>query len=626
MCGIAGFYSENYSQVEKSTIVKNMCDKIHHRGPDTDGYFVMDNFAIGMRRLKIIDLNTGDQPIFNEDKTVSIVFNGEIYNYRELREKLIAKGHQFITNTDTEVIVHLYEEEGYDCLHQLEGMFAFAILDLRKDIFFLARDKFGIKPLYYYFNETNFVFASELKALLEHPIVTKKLNYSALNYYLIMEYVPAPLTIFEGINKLEQGHYLELSGKKLYKQQYYFLNFEPKFSSNDMEFYLKELDWLIEKAVERRKISDVPLGSFLSGGIDSSLIAAYFMAHSSQKLHTFSIGFQEKSFDESNYARQVAEYLGTEHHEKIFTPQEMTSILPDIIQNMDEPFADASILPTYLLSKFTRENVTVALSGDAGDEVFAGYPTYFARKLAKPFPKLSYYLLKPFVNLLPSSDENISFDFKAKRFVSGLKYKPDYRHQIWLGSFNFDEKNKLFSRESKNNLKDEINRLMIVDEHINKSTMKNNWEKSLWLDMRFYLQDNMLVKVDRASMLNSLEVRVPFLDTEIVEFMAKVPANLKYKGNKSKFLLKKLAEKYLPDNIINRPKKGFGIPVAKWIKKELKSEFVNTLTGKQISDQQIFNPEYIQKLLQQHLSGRKDNRKLLWTLYIFQKWYGEYYD
>jgi asparagine synthase (glutamine-hydrolysing) len=587
---------------------------------------VIDNFAIGMRRLKIIDLNTGEQPIFNEDRSLAIVFNGEIYNYRELREKLQSRGHHFKTRSDTEVILHLYEEEGSNCLEKLNGMFAFAILDLHGEKLFLARDRFGIKPLYYYYKDGNFAFASEMKALLRFPKIQRQLNFEALNYYLTFESVPAPLTIFKDIQKLEQGHFLELTQQKLINQQYYFLNFQPKYSHKKEDFYIQELDWLIEKAVERRKISDVPLGSFLSGGIDSSLIAAYFMKHSNYKLKTFSIGFNEKSFDESNYARRVANHLNTEHYEKIFTPEEMMNILPEIIKNQDEPFADASILPTYLLSHFTKEKVTVALSGDGGDEIFGGYPTYFARKLGRYFPRFSFWFLNPFVKCLPTSDENISLDFKAKKFVDGLKYNSDLRHQIWLGSFNIEEKLKLFSPDSRALIGDSISRFDIVRDHMKKSTTGKNWERSLWLDMRFYLQDNMLVKVDRASMLNSLEVRVPFLDNEVVEFMARVPAKYKYRGATSKYLLKKLAAKYLPGDIIRRPKKGFGIPVAKWIKKELKSEFLSTFLPNKIKQQNIFNSGYINQLMQQHLSGKKDNRKLLWTLYVFQKWYEEYHD
>jgi len=626
MCGIAGFISQKFGQKEKSDILKKMCDKIRHRGPDSDGYFVMDAYGIGMRRLSIIDVDTGDQPIFNEDKSLAIVFNGEIYNYRELREKAIAKGHIFKTQSDTEVILHLYEEEGTHCLDKLNGMFAFAILDLKLDLIFLARDRFGIKPLYYYHKDNDFVFASELKSILEFPTVQKKLNLEALNYYLTMESVPAPLTIFQDIHKLEQAHFFEISEDKIKKQQYYFVNYHPKFTDRNISFYVDELDWLIEKSVERRKISDVPIGSFLSGGIDSSLIASYMNRYFDGKLNTFSIGFEEKSFDESNYARKVAKHLGTVHHEKIFTPKDMMDILPEIIDKMDEPFADASILPTYLLSKFTRENVTVALSGDGGDEVFAGYPTYFARKIGDYIPSFFYYFLKPFVSILPTSDRNISFDFKAKRFVAGLPYSNDIRHQIWLGSFDTKQKSLLYSEEVNNIFGDKVENFDLIQQHMKKCQTELNWERSLWLDMRFYLQDNMLVKVDRASMLNSLEVRVPFLDNEVVEFMARVPAHLKYRGRTSKYILKQLAKKYLPDDIINRPKKGFGIPVAKWIKNELKQEMLDTFDERKIKRQNIFDYSYVDLLFKKHLQGKQDNRKLLWTLYIFQKWFDKYYD
>jgi len=626
MCGITGFISKKFSHQKKADILVNMCDKITYRGPDDSGYFVIDDFAIGMRRLRVIDIDTGDQPIFNEDRSLAIVFNGEIYNFRELREKLQAAGHVFKSQSDTEVILHLYEEEGVNCLDKLKGMFAFAILDLNRDSLFLARDRFGIKPLYYYYQDGDFIFGSELKSILAYPALKKELNFEALNYYLTFESVPAPLSIFKNIHKLEQGHYLELSPNKLTKHQYYFLEYQPKYSSRDVDFYVQELDWLIEKAVERRKVSDVPLGAFLSGGIDSSLIAAYLSKSMKSTLKTFSVGFAEESFDESSYARFISGYLDTEHFEKIFTPGEMMDILPEIIRNMDEPFADASILPTYLLSQFTRENVTVSLSGDGGDEIFGGYPTYLARKMGGFMPKSCHYLLNPIVKCLPTSDENISFDFKAKRFVAGLKYHPDIRHQIWLGSFEPGQKEHLFSADSLTMLGETVNQFKIVKQHMKRCQTETNWERSLWLDMRFYLQDNMLVKVDRASMMNSLEVRVPFLDKEVVEFMAKVPARLKYRGLTSKYLLKQLARKYLPEKILRRPKKGCGIPVAKWIKSALKPEFLQTLSKQNIQRYNIFNYDYIAGLMQNHMSGKSDNRKLLWTLYMFQKWLDEYYD
>ncbi|MFP4547624.1 MAG: asparagine synthase (glutamine-hydrolyzing) [Fidelibacterota bacterium] len=626
MCGIAGFISKKFSQQEKSNILEKMCDKIAYRGPDDSGYFVIDDFAIGMRRLRVIDINTGDQPIFNEDRSLAIVFNGEIYNYRKLRRRLQAAGHIFKTQSDTEVILHLYEEEGVNCLDKLRGMFVFAILDLNRDSLFLARDRFGIKPLYYYHNGGDFIFGSELKSILAFPAFKKELNYEAMNYYLTFESVPAPLSIFKNIHKLEQSHYLELSNNKLTRNQYYFLEFQPKYSSRDVDFYVQELDWLIGKAVERRKVSDVPLGAFLSGGIDSSLIAAYLSKSMENTLKTFSIGFAEDSFDETSHARFVSGYLDTEHFEKIFTPGEMMDILPEIVRNMDEPFADDSILPTYLLSQLTRENVTVALSGDGGDEIFAGYPTYLARKIGGFMPKFSHYLLNPVVNMLPTSDENISFDFKAKKFVAGLKYDPDIRHQIWLGSFDPNQKKHLLSPELLNVLGKKVQEFEIIKQHMKRCQTENNWERSLWLDIRFYLQDNMLVKVDRASMMNSLEVRVPFLDKEVVEFMAKVPARLKYRGLTSKYLLKRLAKKYLPEKIINRPKKGFGIPVTKWIKSDLKGEFLQTLSKQNIQHYNFFNYDYIDGLMQDHLNEKQDNRKLLWTLYIFQKWLDEYYD
>ena len=624
MCGIAGIKSNKYSQSKKSQIVYNMCNKIIHRGPDSDGYFVSDDYALGMRRLRVIDLETGEQPVFNHDKSLVIIFNGEIYNYRQLKEYLEKLGYVFQTNGDTEVILNLFEEEGIHCLDKLNGMFAFAILDIPQHRLLVARDMLGIKPLYYYYDNGNFAFASELKAILEFPLIKRELNYEALNYYLTFENVPAPLTIFKNINKLEPGNYLEITKKEITKNQYYYLNFQPKLNKRELSFYIDELDCLLDKAVDKRTASDVPLGCFLSGGIDSSLITAYLTKNSLEKVKTFSIGFKEKSFDESNYARIVANHLHTQHFEKIYTPRDLIGGMEHIVKQLDEPFADASILPTYLLSQFARQEVTVALSGDGSDEIFGGYPTYFAHKVANILPPFLRKILEPLANMLPVSDENISLDFKIKKFISGLKYDKYIRHQIWLGSFDIIQKMKLFSNESKQVLGDKVNNFDIIQKYMQSCNTEKNWEQVLWLDMRFYLQDNMLVKADRASMMNSLEVRVPFLDHEVVDFMTRVPTRLKYKGRVSKYLLKQLAQKYLPKEIIQRPKKGFGIPVAKWIKKELKDEFLATLSKEAINKHQIFDYNFIKNLLDQHFANKQDNRKLLWTLFMFQKWYGEY--
>ena len=454
------------------------------------------------------------------------------------------------------------------------------------------------------------------------------LRYMATGACVLTEYSKGLENYFEEgkeIFWLKEGEDIKAKIGEIFKnydlkdETYYTLSYKDKFKEKDPDFYLETLDRLIEHSVKLRTISDVPLGAFLSGGIDSSLIT-YYLAKNSRKVKTFSIGFKEKTFDESSYARQVSNFLGTEHYEEMFSPDEMIKILPDVIDKMDEPFADASFLPAYLLSQYTKEKVTVALSGDGGDEVFAGYPTYFARKIGDHLPKWSYHFLNPLAHLLPVSDDNISFDFKVKKFVSGLPYNNDIRHQIWLGSFDPYQKRELFSRDIISQLGNDVDSFQIIDDYMKLCDTENNWERSLWLDMRFYLQDNMLVKVDRTSMMNSLEVRVPFLDHNLVEFVTRIPANLKYRGNTSKYILKQLAKKYIPENIVNRPKKGFGIPIAKWIKSDLKETFKQTLSKDKISSERFFKGEYVQTLLRQHLENKKDNRKLLWTLFVFEQW------
>ena len=617
MCGIFGF-SSPLSTDDQSSVLREMGNCLIHRGPDDHGYFQKNHIGMGMRRLSIIDLQSGKQPIYSNNGNCVIVYNGEVYNYKDLRTDLEDRGYHFHTETDTEVIVNLYQEKGVDCLHDLNGMFAFAVYDIQKDELFLARDRFGIKPLYYLFENNSFVFGSELKAVIQYPAVNTTISLEAVDLYLTFDYVPAPWSIFENINKLEQGHYVTLKNGKLNKKQWYQLTFAPKFDSDKATDYLEKLDYLIQEAVRRRTVSDVPLGGFLSGGIDSSLISHYLVKSSNTPLKTFSIGFDEPSFDESRYARQMADHLGTEHHEKIFSVDDMKNLIPNIFESMDEPFADASLLPTYFLCSYAKEEVTVALSGDGGDEVFGGYPTYYARKLAEQIPPWTYSILKYGANLLPVNDDNISFDFKAKKFTEALKYDPDVRHQYWLGSFNHSQKQSLFSNDVKNKLNGKDILTGLVKNQMQDCDTEDNWERSLWQDMRFYLQDNMLVKVDRASMMNSLEVRVPLLDHEVVEFSARIPAKFKYRNTQSKYILKRMAEHHLPNEIVYRNKKGFGIPIAKWLKKELRTKFDDMVENSELCEH-LFDNDYLLKLQDDHLNNRKDNRKLLWAVLVLHE-------
>lgn len=617
MCGIAGYVSRRVQ--EGRQVLQRMNQVMIHRGPDEGGIYVNGTHGLGMRRLSIIDVSGGSQPIWNEDRTIGLVFNGEIYNFRELREQLEKKGHRFSSRSDTEVIVHLYEEEGIECLQSLNGMFAFALYDRSRDELFLARDRMGEKPLHYYFHEGDFVFASEIKSILTFPGVTPRLNLEALNLYLTYEYVPAPHTIYENIFKLEPAHYLIFKNGELSTHSYWrpsFLRPEKPLSTEEAAEKLKDQ---LKRSVQMRTVSEVPLGAFLSGGIDSSLITAFLVQCSSKRVKTFNIAFEDTSFDESKYAREVAKYLGTDHYEERLTPQNLQQIFPEMIRIMDEPFADASAIPTYLLSRFTRRQVTVSLSGDGGDELFYGYPTYQAQQIASRIPRWLTKPVQTLAHLLPVSYDNVSFDFRIRRFSRGLGYKPAVRNQIWLGAFEPGQKRQLFAPEITRALK-EKDEFEILQRHWNDCDSTLDLDRICHSNLRFYLQDDILSKVDRMSMAHSLEVRAPYLDHELVEFVLSLEPRLKLKGLTTKFILKEAAKGLLPKKIIHRVKKGFGIPVAKWIQTDLKKLFLDIFSEERISREGLFDARYIHRLLSEHFSHRQDHRKLLWTLFVFESW------
>jgi asparagine synthase (glutamine-hydrolysing) len=630
MCGICGLvYKHGFKPREE--ILHAMNDAMIHRGPDDEGYWFGDGCGLAMRRLSIIDLSSGHQPISNEDQTVWVVFNGEIYNFLDIRKKLETQGHIFYTKTDTEVLVHLYEEYGIDFVHQLNGMFAIGLWDRRKMRLILVRDRLGIKPLYYSVTSDGLAFGSEIKSLLKNPGQQKILDIVSLNQYLTYEYVPSPRTIYSGIKRLFPGHVLIYENEEINTYQYWRLKYASTSQTpRSEEESMVEIEKLIEDSVKRRTIADVPLGAFLSGGIDSSLITYFLTKVSNQRVQTFNIGFVEKTYDESVYARKVAAFLDTEHHEAILSASSAEEILPEIFGLLDEPFADASLIPTYLLSKYTRQSVKVALSGDGGDELFGGYPTYIAHKLARHFPQIAAKPLQFLANLLPASDENISFDFKVKKFVSGLHYKTPERNQIWLGSFDPDQKSQLlskvicslFHKAGRGGIASST--FMPIFHHLEKADTDDYLNRILYQDMFFYLHDNMFFKVDRSSMWNSLEVRIPYMDYRLVELVCPIAGNLKVKGIETKYLLKKIAQKYLPKEITTRKKKGFGMPVAKWLKGSLKSVGEELLHPDRIRKRGLFNDSYVSRIWQEHQRGFFDHRKLLWTLIIFEMWSDTY--
>jgi len=633
MCGIVGFLTSNPSEIPENQVLRGMRDILIHRGPDDQGEYIrpLNDWGpflfLGHRRLSIIDLTTGHQPLSNENGTVQVIFNGEIYNFKELRSELEKLGHRFKTNSDTEVIANSYEEYGEECFKHFNGMFAIGIWDENKKQLILARDRLGKKPLYYSLLPGTFLFASELKAIMAYPNFPRKVDTLSLRKYLFYEFIPSPHTIFETARKLPAASCLIWRDGKIEIRKYW-----APFHAGEVEGITEEeaeskIIGLLRTSVRRRLISDVPLGIFLSGGIDSSTIAAFAQQEVPGKVKTFSIGFEDPSFDESKYAALVSTFLGTEHYEQMMTPEDLLGIIPRLPDILDEPMADASILPTYLLSKFTREHVTVALGGDGGDELFAGYPTYLAYKFARPYEQylgLLHPLTTYLANLLPVSDDNISFDFKVKKFLSGIGYPDGIRNSIWLGSFPFSENEKVLSDE----IRKQFNRDRLVEDislYEKEYPFKDRMTLLQYLDLRLYLQEAILVKVDRASMACSLEVRAPLLDYELVEFVMGLSSKLKLKGFTLKYILKKAMKGWLPDEVIKRPKKGFGVPIAKWIKGPLKELFRDLLSSERIKREGFLNPEYVTTLLEDHLRNKKDNRKQLWTLLVWELWVDRYH-
>jgi asparagine synthase (glutamine-hydrolysing) len=628
MCGICGIVTLHSSDSIDERLLQAMTRCIKHRGPDEEGMYAEPQVGLGSRRLSIIDLAGGRQPIANEDESAWIVFNGEIYNYRELRVYLEKRGHCFRTQADTEVILHLYEEFGDDCVQHLNGIFAFAIWDKNSRELFLARDRTGIKPLYYAEVNNQLVFGSELKVLLLHPEVRREIDLISLNEYLSFEYVPSPRTIMRGIYRLEPGHFLRYNSRGLTIRPYWNVSLARSelYPPVHWRDYATNLYEQLKETVKQELVSDVPVGVLLSGGIDSSAIAALMVESYPGKVKSFSIGFQEASFDESRYARLVAEQLGTEHHELIVTSEMAASLVPTITDFLDEPFGDSSLIPTYLVSKFAREQVKVVMGGDGGDELFAGYPTLAAHRLIEYYERVVPWWVRAsiapnFLDHLPVSFNNISYDFKLRRFLAGRGVSLQERHHRWLGSFTDEEKGGLLQAWVKPVLRDTYSQAY---SHARDCDARLPLNQILYSDMKMYLEGDILFKVDRASMAASLEVRVPFLNRDVVQFVTELPFNLKLHRLTGKFLLKKSFRGKLPAEILKRPKKGFNMPVAHWLTTELRDLTLDMLSESRIRQQGFFHYPYVRQLLDDHFAHRRDNRKLLWTLLVFQLWHHKY--
>lgn len=626
MCGICGIYLLESGAVADRALLERMNRTMIHRGPDDEGYHVSGPVGIAMRRLSIIDLQSGYQPICNEDKTLWIVFNGEIYNYPELRSELTAKGHVFRSRSDTEVIVHLYEEMGDDCVSRLNGMFAFAIWDSVRRRMFIARDRLGIKPLFYAYEPgVGLYFGSEMKALLQAPI-PRKPDYQALYDYLSLMYVPTPATAFEAIKKLPPGHTLACGPEGLTMRQYWDIPL-PRGGEEDSggRAYEEEILHLVETAVRRQMISDVPIGALLSGGLDSTTVAAVMARKLGMPLNTFTIGFDRKSYDESEEARLVAQTLGTNHIERTVFPDMIQSI-PELLTSFDEPFSDYSAIPTFLVSKLAAEHVKVVLTGDGGDEVFAGYPTHVAYRVSRLFRLIPGWIRKniitPAVMALPTSMERVSFDYKAKRFVTGADLPLEQGHYWWKVIFNEQEKGLLCSKDFlASNFEDSFH---AFDKHFRACSHAHPLNRLLYVDAKTFLLDDNLTKVDRMTMANSLEARVPLLDHEIVERVAQIPPHEKSRGLQTKRLLRRAARGLLPPEIRKGTKKGFTPPLPYWIRDELKGFLTERFSEERLSAGGILNPAYCRQMLQEHVEGKKDNNRQIWTILALVCWLEKY--
>jgi len=600
-----------------------MCERMVHRGPDSEGFMISRGVALGMRRLAIIDLVTGEQPAFNEDQSIAIVLNGEIYNYRELRKALEKRGHSFRSASDTEVLPHLYEEYGKEMVQHMNGMFVFALWDAKRHRLFIARDRFGEKPLYWGIFDHTLLFASEPKVLLAHPAVKTSLNLQALRQYLSFDYVPAPLSIYQGISKLPAAHMLTLEDGQIETRPYWCLSYRTKQPVPTEAEAAEHLRKLLADSVRMRLVSDVPLGVLLSGGVDSSAVTALAVQASSEPVKTFSISFAESSFDESSYARAVAKFLGTDHHEERLSVNLAANLVGEIGSWMDEPFSDPSLVPTYLLSRFTRKHVTVALGGDGGDELFAGYPMYRGHRWAEIYSRvpgmLKTAIIEPLVRLLPVKTKNLSFDYKALRFITGAKYDPLVRHHVWFGSFTPEEQTQLLTAAALAASDSDIYR--DARRMLEECDAEDGVERMQNLDTRLYLAEDILTKVDRASMAVSLEVRAPFLDRRVAEYAASLPANYKLRGRKTKYILKRAVADLVPPFVTRRSKKGFGVPVAEWLKGKLRPLARDLLSQERVRKAGVFNAAYVTRLQDEHERGVANHRKPLWTLLMFELWH-----
>ena len=618
MCGIAGIAAWRGKPPAREDVTR-MCDAMVHRGPDDAGYLVEDAVALGMRRLSIIDLAGGHQPIFNEDGTVAVFYNGEIYNYLELRAELEAKGHRFATNSDTEVIVHLWEEEGVEFPRRLNGMFAIALYDRAKERLMLVRDHVGIKPLYYALGPDGIVFGSEVKVVLASGRVGRTLDVDALGQYLSWEYVPGAGTLLREVRRLEPARSLEIdleSGRTTIRRYWSPLGpagSEPARSDGEWE---EEVEAAVKKAVRRQLMSDVPLGAFLSGGVDSSLVVAEMGT-----AQTFSIGFDDPSYDETRWSRRVADHLKVNHEIEIIRP-EVGDLFAHLMQFQDDPIGDFSIFPTYLVSRLASKHVKVVLSGDGGDELFGGYETFLAEQKSLAWSRLPAWLrhgvMEPAIGALPPTAAKKGLVNKAKRFVEGARLDPAWGHARWRVFCDERVRGALLTPGARENVRTDIGAHIVALRE--EAAGRDDRDQALYVDFGSYLVDNCLTKVDRMSMACSIEARVPLLDKDVAELAFRLPSRLKYDGSHTKILLKRVAARHVPRECVYRAKQGFSIPIKNWLKEELRPMAEQYLAPARIEREGLFEPKVVSRLWQEHLDNRANHSHLLWALLVFEQW------
>jgi asparagine synthase (glutamine-hydrolysing) len=619
MCGIAGVV-EPYSgvAVDEST-VHRMCEAMVHRGPDDEGIHVRPGMGFGMRRLSVIDLVGGRQPVFNEDKTVWVVFNGEIYNFPELRTELEKRGHRFYTNSDTEVIVHLYEDLGADCVSRLRGMFAFALYDERRRKVLMARDRLGKKPLHYAFTNGRLLFASEIKSILAIAPELADVNKEALLQYLYFGYVPDPLSIFQPIQKLAAGHLLEFESGRIHIRQYWNLPAYGTYEPANEEECLQELEWRLAEAVRIRLISDVPLGALLSGGIDSSTVVALMARASSKPVKTFSVGFSHDDFNEAHYARLVARHFNTEHHELVLD-HDILETVEKLTSSLEEPFGDSSMLPTYFVSCMARKHVTVALSGDGGDELFAGYDRYAINLRRREFERIPLWARDLYrQQVFPRLPQNLRgrrFSYNVclpwqERYVDSISFIPSIERDM-----------PLLSDEYREVLRTCGNPEDVMYKYFHEAPAADPVSQMLYVDTKTYLVGDILTKVDRMSMATSLEVRVPILDHVFVEWVTALPGSWKLRGGQQKYIFRKLAERVgIPRQAMDRPKQGFALPLVYWMRNELKDLIQSVLLEPRALQRGYFNPKSVRCLLEEHFEQRRNHSHEIWRLLMLELWH-----